>query len=67
MPRLTARDFAPEVMRLFDHYVHGRIDRRAAQARGKGAHTGNRQRRAAERGHEARHWGAPFVFFVCGE
>lgn len=29
MPRLTARDFAPEVMRLFDHYVHGRIDRRA--------------------------------------
>ena len=28
MPRLTARDFAPEVMRLFDHYVHGRIDRR---------------------------------------
>ena len=45
----------------------GRIDRRAAQARGKGAHTGNRQRRAAERGHEARHGGAPFVFFVCGE
>ena len=28
MARLTARDFAPEVMRLFDHYVHGRIDRR---------------------------------------
>ena len=28
MPRLTARDFDPEVMRLFDHYVHGRIDRR---------------------------------------
>jgi carboxymethylenebutenolidase len=26
--RLTARDFAPEVMQLFDHYVHGRIDRR---------------------------------------
>jgi len=29
MSRLTARDFAPEVMQLFDHYVHGRIDRRA--------------------------------------
>jgi carboxymethylenebutenolidase len=28
MSRLTARDFDPEVMRLFDHYVHGRIDRR---------------------------------------
>jgi len=28
MPQLTARDFDPEVMRLFDHYVHGRIDRR---------------------------------------
>jgi len=27
-PRLTARDFHPEVMKLFDHYVHGRIDRR---------------------------------------
>ena len=27
-PRLTANDFHPEVMRLFDHYVHGRIDRR---------------------------------------
>jgi len=28
MPQLTARDFDPEVMRLFDHYVHDRIDRR---------------------------------------
>jgi carboxymethylenebutenolidase len=27
-PRLVASDFHPEVMRLFDHYVHGRIDRR---------------------------------------
>ena len=27
-PRLTANDFHPEVMRLLDHYVHGRIDRR---------------------------------------
>jgi len=26
--RLTAADFDPEVMRLFDLYVHGRIDRR---------------------------------------
>lgn len=29
MPRLTARDFDPEVVRLFDKYAHGRIDRRA--------------------------------------
>ena len=29
MPRLSAHDFDPEVMRLFDHYVHGRIDRRS--------------------------------------
>jgi carboxymethylenebutenolidase len=28
-PRLTARDFHPEVLRLFDQYVHGAIDRRA--------------------------------------
>jgi carboxymethylenebutenolidase len=28
MRRLTPADFDPEVMRLFDHYVHGRIDRR---------------------------------------
>ena len=28
MPRMTANDFAPEVMQLFDQYVHGRIDRR---------------------------------------
>jgi carboxymethylenebutenolidase len=27
-PRRTARDFHPEVMRLFDQYVHGAIDRR---------------------------------------
>jgi carboxymethylenebutenolidase len=27
-PRLTARDFHPEVLRLFDQYVHGAIDRR---------------------------------------
>jgi carboxymethylenebutenolidase len=26
--RKTAADFDPEVLRLFDHYVHGRIDRR---------------------------------------
>ncbi len=26
--RATAADFHPEVMKLFDHYVHGRIDRR---------------------------------------
>jgi carboxymethylenebutenolidase len=26
--KLTADDFAPEVLRLFDHYVHGRLDRR---------------------------------------
>lgn len=28
MPRLTARDFAPEVLRLFDQYVHGTLSRR---------------------------------------
>jgi carboxymethylenebutenolidase len=28
-PRKTAADFDPEVMRLFDQYVHGGIDRRA--------------------------------------
>ena len=28
MPRLTVNDFAPEVMQLFDQYVHGFIDRR---------------------------------------
>jgi carboxymethylenebutenolidase len=28
-PRQTARDFHPEVLRLFDAYVHGAIDRRA--------------------------------------
>lgn len=27
-PRATAADFAPEVLRLFDRYVHGDIDRR---------------------------------------
>jgi hypothetical protein len=27
--RLTAADFHPEVLRLFDQYVHGGIDRRA--------------------------------------
>ncbi|MEP6874142.1 MAG: dienelactone hydrolase family protein [Burkholderiales bacterium] len=27
-PRLTANDFAPEVLSLFDRYVHGGIDRR---------------------------------------
>jgi len=27
-PRLTAKDFAPEVLSLFDKYVHGGIDRR---------------------------------------
>jgi carboxymethylenebutenolidase len=27
-PRLTANDFAPEVLQLFDRYVHGAIDRR---------------------------------------
>ena len=28
MPRKTAADFAPEVLRLFDQYVHGAISRR---------------------------------------
>jgi carboxymethylenebutenolidase len=29
MTRLTANDFHPEVLKLFDQYVHGQIDRRA--------------------------------------
>jgi carboxymethylenebutenolidase len=29
MKRLTADDFDPEVMKLFDQYVHGQIDRRS--------------------------------------
>ncbi len=29
MSRLTAKDFPPEVMKLFDQYVHGGISRRA--------------------------------------
>ncbi len=28
MTRLTAKDFDPEVMKLFDQYVHGQLDRR---------------------------------------
>ena len=28
MPRLTAADFHPEVLRLFDRYVHGQLSRR---------------------------------------
>ena len=27
-PRRTAKDFDPEVLKLFDKYVHGAIDRR---------------------------------------
>ena len=28
MPRLTAKDFSPELLELYDGYVHGRISRR---------------------------------------
>jgi len=28
MPRLTAKDFAPELLELYDYYVHGKINRR---------------------------------------
>ena len=28
MERLTAKDFDPEVLILFDAYVHGHVDRR---------------------------------------
>lgn len=28
MPRLTAKDFAPELLELYDGYVHGRLSRR---------------------------------------
>ena len=33
MERKKASDFHPEVLRLFDQYVHGSIDRRAFLAR----------------------------------
>lgn len=33
MPRLTATDFDPEVLKLFDGYVHGRLSRRDFLAR----------------------------------
>src|SRR3954462_14273830 len=32
MTRLTANDFDPEVMKLFDQYVHGQLDRRGFMA-----------------------------------
>ena len=28
MTRLTAKDFSPELLELYDFYVHGRITRR---------------------------------------
>src|SRR5690349_24480969 len=28
MTRLTAKDFAPELLELYDYYAHGKIDRR---------------------------------------
>ena len=28
MSRLTAKDFSPELLELYDGYVHGRISRR---------------------------------------
>ena len=28
MERLTARDFAPELLELYDFYVHGKLNRR---------------------------------------
>ena len=28
MNRLTAKDFAPELLELYDYYAHGRINRR---------------------------------------
>ncbi|MGE4070778.1 MAG: dienelactone hydrolase family protein [Lysobacterales bacterium] len=39
-PRLTAADFDPTVMRLFDEYVHGIIDRRAFLKRAAGLAVG---------------------------
>jgi len=33
MTRLTARDFDPEVLKLFDGYVHGQLSRRDFLAR----------------------------------
>ncbi|MFN4055914.1 MAG: hypothetical protein ACK4GU_13640 [Alishewanella aestuarii] len=28
MPRLTAADFSPELLELYDFYVHGKLSRR---------------------------------------
>jgi carboxymethylenebutenolidase len=28
MPRLTAKDFAPQLLELYDYYAHGKINRR---------------------------------------
>ena len=28
MTRLTAKDFAPELLELYDYYAHGKINRR---------------------------------------
>src|SRR5690606_12512662 len=33
MTRLTAQDFAPELLELYDHYVHGKITKRDFLAR----------------------------------
>jgi carboxymethylenebutenolidase len=33
-PHLTAQDFDPEVLILFDAYVHGKLDRRGFLDRG---------------------------------
>jgi hypothetical protein len=45
-PRRTAADFAPEVLKLFDKYVHGHIDRRRLPRR--------RREVRGRRGHRSR-------------
>ena len=45
--RLTAADFDPEVLRLFDQYVHGQLDRRGFLDRAARFAAGRAPRRPA--------------------
>lgn len=56
MSRLTAKDFAPELLELYDGYVHGKLSRRDFLERGAcghlcgGQHGGDGHPRCAEPG-----------------
>jgi len=49
MPRLTAKDFAPELLELYDYYAHGKINRRDFLDRGGVVHFGWFDRQRAPR------------------